>query len=89
MCFNANVWQTLHNSASNGPVRPRLVKGDYVWSNIWSMNELVLIEAEVRNLGLRYQVIADMADWGKIEQIWPKAAYNGPSYILVVRYHKY
>jgi len=75
--------------ASNSPVCPLLVNGDHVCSRIWSMNDLVHIEAEVRYLGLRYQVIADMALWGKIEQIWPKVAYNGPIYVRVARYVKF
>jgi len=55
-------------------VWPHLVNGDHVCSRIWSMNDLVHIEAEVKNLGLRYQVMAAMAFSGKIEQIWPKVA---------------
>jgi len=42
------------------------------------MNDLIHIEAEVRNFGLRYQVMAGMTLLGKIEHIWPNVAYNGP-----------
>jgi len=58
---NANEWQTFHNTISNGPVCPHIVNGDHVWSKIGRMNDLVHIEAEVRNLGFRYQVVADVA----------------------------
>jgi len=34
---------------------------DHVWSRICSMNDLVDIKAEVRNVGFRYQVMSDMA----------------------------
>jgi len=74
MSFDAKQWQTLHNTASNGPVWPHLDGGDHVWSTIWSMNHLVLIEVKVINLGLRDQVMAGMARWCKIEQIWPNVA---------------
>jgi len=88
MSFDDNDLQTLHNTASNGPVWPHLVNGD-VWSRIWRMIDLVYIEAEVRNLGRRYQVMANMALWGQIDQIWPKVAYNGPMHVLVGRYDKF
>jgi len=53
------------------------------------MNDLVHIETEVRNLGLKYQNMAGMAFWGKIGEIRPKVAYNSPIYVLVVRYDKF
>jgi len=53
------------------------------------MNDLVHIKAEVGDLGLRYQVMAGMALWGKIEQIWPKVAHIGSIYVLVARYDQY
>jgi len=43
----------------------------------------------MRNLGLRYQIMAGMALQSKIEQIWLKVAYNGPVYILVARYDNF
>jgi len=52
------------------------------------VNDIVHIEEEVRNLDLRYQVMADMALWGMMEQVWPKVGYNGPIYVLVSRYDK-
>jgi len=79
----------LHNTGSNGPEWPHLVNGDHLWSRIWSMNDLVHIEAEVMNLGLRYQVMAGMALLSQIEQIWPKVVYNGPIYVLEARYDKF
>jgi len=88
MSFDDKWWQTLHNTVSNGPVWPHFVNGDHVWSSMLSMNDLVLIEAEVRNLGLIYQIMADMARWGKIKQIWPKVAYNGAIFIIVFRYDR-
>jgi len=50
------------------------------------MNDLAHIEAKVRNFGLRYHVMAGNALLGRIEQIWPKVAHNGPVYVLMVRY---
>jgi len=91
MAFDAKGWHILIqlNTAANGPVCPNLVNGDHVWSRIWSMYDLFLMEAEVRNLGLRYHVMACMALWGQREQILPKESYNGPIYILVPRYDKF
>jgi len=89
MSFDAKKWQTLHNTAYNSPVWPHLVNDDNVWSRIWIMNYLLHIEAEVRNLGLRHQVMAGMALWGKIEQIWLTVAHNGPIYVLVARSDKF
>jgi len=89
MSFDVKVWQTLHNTASNCTVWPLLVNGDHVWSRIWNMNHFLQIEAEVRFLGLRCQVMACMARWGNIEQIWPKVAYNSTIYVLVARYDKF
>jgi len=34
LCLDAKEWQTLHNTASNGPVSPHLVNGDHIWSRI-------------------------------------------------------
>jgi len=87
--FDAKLWQTLHNTASNDPVWPHLVNDDHVWSRIWNMNDLVHIEAEVRNLDLRYHVMSNMVHWGKIEQIWPKVVYNAPIYVLMARYDNF
>jgi len=88
MSYDANEWQTLHNMASNGPVWPVLVIDDQFWSRISSMNEIVHLKAELRNLGLTYQIMVDMALWYKIEQIWLKVAYKSPVYALVSRYVK-
>jgi len=89
MSFADKDLQTLCNTAPNGPVWPHLVNGDHVCSRIWSMNDLVYMETEVRNLGLRYQIMASIALWSKIEQILSKVAYNGLIYVLVMRYDKF
>jgi len=61
MSFGDSECHTLHSTASNGPVWPDLVNGDKVRSRKCGMNDLGLIEAELRNLGLRYQIMAGMA----------------------------
>jgi len=68
--FDDKDMHILNNSASNDQGCPHLVNGEQVWSRIWSMNGLFHYEAEVWVLGLRYQVMACMSLWGKIEQIW-------------------
>jgi len=83
LSFDTKEWQTLHKTNCNGPIWPHLVNGDHVWSRVWSMNDIVHIEAEVHNLGLRYQFMAGMSLWGKIAQIWLKVTYNTPVYVLV------
>jgi len=88
MPFDAKEWQTLRNTHYNGPVWPHIVNDDHVCSRIWRLNDLVLIDAEERNLGLRNQIMACMALWGKIEQIWPKMTYNGPINVVVAIYDK-
>jgi len=87
--FRRQDFQTLRNTASNGPVLPHLVNGNHVCCKIWGMDNLIHIEADVRNLGLWYQVMAGIALWGRIKQIWPKVAYDGPIYVLVARYNKF
>jgi len=69
MLSDAKEWQTLRNPASNGPVWPHLDNVEQACYRLWSINDFVHIEAEVRNRGLRYQVMAGIALWGKIEQI--------------------
>jgi len=83
-----NEWQTLHNMALICLVLSVLVNSDQVWSIISSMNDLVHIKAELRNLGLTYQVMACMAHWDKIGQIWSNVAYNGPIFVIVSRYDR-
>jgi len=61
MYLDNKEWQTLHNTACNGPVCTVLVNGDHVWSGIYCMNDLIHMVAEVRNRGLRNQVIAGRA----------------------------
>jgi len=50
------------------------------------LNELVHFKAELRDLGLVYQVIACTALWDKIGQSSSKVAYDGPVYVTVSRY---
>jgi len=50
------------------------------------LNELVHFKAELRDLGLVYQIIACTALWDKIGQIWSKVAYNCPVFFVVSRY---
>jgi len=47
--------------ASTGPVWPNVGNGGQIWSRISSLNELVHVKAELRDLGLVYQVIASTA----------------------------
>jgi len=61
MSFDAKEWQTQHNTVSNGTLWPHLVNGDHVWFRTCNMNDFVHIEAEERNLSLRYHVMAGMA----------------------------
>jgi len=72
--------------ASTGPVLPVVGICGQVLSGISSLNELDHIKAELRDLGLVYQVIACTALLDKIGQIWFKVAYNGPVIVKVSRY---
>jgi len=58
MSYDANEWQLLRNKASTGPVGPVVGNGGQLLSRISSLNELVHFKAELRDLGLLYQVIA-------------------------------
>jgi len=86
MCYDANEWHVLHNTTFGRLVWHDLVNGNQVSSRIWGMKDLVHIEAELRHLGLRYQVMAGISLWGKIAQLLPKVAYNSPVYVLVSWY---
>jgi len=55
--------------ASTGPVLPVVGNGGGLWSTITSLNNLVHFMAELRDLGLLYQVIACTALSDKIGQI--------------------
>jgi len=63
MSYNDHKWQTFHMHiiASNGLVCPVVISDDQLWSRIASMNELVHIRAELRNLGQVYQVMPSSA----------------------------
>jgi len=82
------LWRQLvaDNMAFNGPVWPVVGNGSQLWSRISSLNELVHFKAELRNLGLVYQIMACTALWDKNRQIWSKVAYNGPIFVIVSRY---
>jgi len=74
--------------ASSGPVWPVAGNGGHLWSKISSLNGLVHFKAELRDLGLVYQVIAWTALWDKIGQISFKVSYNGPVFVTVSRYDR-
>jgi len=50
------------------------------------LNELVHLKAELRDLGIVYQVITCRALLDKIGQIGSKVAYNGAVFVTVPRY---
>jgi len=58
MPYDGSKRQILHNMASNGPVWPVVGNGGQLCSRISSLNDLVHFHAELRNLGLVYQVMA-------------------------------
>jgi len=86
MPYDDNEWHILRNKASSGPVWPVVGNGGQLWSRISSLQELVHFKAELRELGLVYQVIACTALLDKIGQIWSKVAYNGPVFVIVSWY---
>jgi len=71
--------------ASTGPLWPVVGNGGQLWSRISSLNELVHIKTEYRDLGLVYQIIACTVLWDKIGQISSKVAYNGPVFVTMSR----
>jgi len=73
MPSDAKERETLHNTASNGPVCHHLVNGDHVCSRIRSMNDLVHIEAEMKTsvLDIRlWQVWHCVAGLNKFSLKW-------------------
>jgi len=76
----------LHNMTSSGPVWPVVVNCGQLWWRISSLIVLVHFKAELRDLGLLYQVIACTALWYKIGQISSKVAYNSQAFVTVSRY---
>jgi len=58
MTYDDIEWRTLHNMASTVPVWPVVGKCGQIWSRVPSLNELVHIKAELKDLGVVYQVIA-------------------------------
>jgi len=74
--------------SSTGPVCPVVGNGVQLCSRISSLNELVHIKAEWRDLGLIYEVTACTALCDKIGQIRCKVAYNGPVFVTVSRYDR-
>jgi len=74
--------------ASTGLVWPVAGNGGQLWSRISSLNELVHFKAELRDLGLVYQVIACTAVWDGIGQISSKVAHNDRVFVTVSRHDK-
>jgi len=74
--------------ASTGPVRLVVDNASQLWSGISSLNELVHFKAELRDIGLVYQVIPCTTLWDKIAQISSKVAYNAPVFVTVPRYNR-
>jgi len=85
MTYDDSWWHITHNMSSTGPVWPVVGNGGQLWSGISSVNELVHIKAELRDLGLVYQVIAYTALWDKIWQISSKVAHNCAAFVAVSR----
>jgi len=74
--------------ASTGPVFPVVGNGGQQLSRISSLNELVYFKAELRDLGLAYQVMECKAPLDRIGRIWSNVAYNGPVFVIVSRYDR-
>jgi len=74
--------------ASTGPVLPVAGNGCQLLSRISSLIEVVHFKAELRDLGLVYQVILCTAVWDKFGLISSKVAYNGPIFVTVPRYDR-
>jgi len=74
--------------ASTVPVWPAVGNGGKLWSRISSLNELVHLKSELRDVGLVYQVMEWNVLWDKIGRIWSGVAYNGPVFVTVSRYDK-
>jgi len=74
--------------SSTGHIWPVVSNVGQLWSSISSLNELVHFKAELRDLGLVYQVIACTALWDKTCQISSKAEYNGPAFFTVPIYDR-
>jgi len=81
-------WHILHNMSSTGAVWPAVGNGGQLWSRISSLIESVQFMAELRDIGLVYQVIACTALWDEIGQISSKVAYNGWVFVTVSRYDR-
>jgi len=88
MPYEANEWHILRYKAFTGPVWPAVGNGGQLWSRISSLIELVKFMAELRDLGLVYQVIACTALWDEFGQISSKVAYNGWVFVTVSRYDR-
>jgi len=88
MPYDANEWHVLRNKASTGPIWPVVGNASQLWSWISSLNELVHLKSELRDLGLVYQVMECKALWDRIVRIWSNVAYNGPVFVIVSRYDR-
>jgi len=63
----------MHNMASTGPVLPVVGNGGQLLSRISRLNELVHFKAELRDLGLVYQIMNVMLS----EKDWPNLIWCG------------
>jgi len=86
MLYDDNEWHILRNKASTGPVWPDVGNGGQLWWRISSLNELVHVKSELRDLGLVYQAMECKALWDKIGRIWSNVTYSGPVFVIVSRY---
>jgi len=74
--------------ASTGPVLLVAGNGGQLLSGISSLTDLVHFKAELRNLGLVYQVIAFTAVWDEFGQISSKVACQVRVFVTVSRYDR-
>jgi len=86
--YDATSWHLLHNMASTGPVWPVLGNGGQLWTRISSLIDVVHFKAELRDLGIVYQVIACTAVRDNFGEISSKVAYNGALFVTVSRYDR-
>jgi len=73
---------------STGPVWLVVGNGGQLWSTISSLGEEGHFMAELRDLGLVYQVIACTAVWDMFGLMSSKVAYNSTVFITVSRYDR-
>jgi len=74
--------------ASIGPVWPVVGNARQLLSGISSLNELVHLKSELRDLGLVYRVMECKARWDQIVRILSNVAYKGPVFVIAPRYDR-